>query len=105
MGGLRCTGLRLAKMWILRKSSLSMALTRQPRTRTGYVQVDLAHFLVEHGAEATAQDKRGSTPLHWVVFNDHLDLARILVEHVADSTVPEKKGFTPAALDIAPRSC
>ena len=31
--------------------------------------VDIAHFLVDHGADVTAHDTDGSTPLHRASFN------------------------------------
>ena len=46
--------------------------------------VGLAHFLVEHVANAEAQDKDGRTPLHLASLNGQVDLARILVEHSAE---------------------
>jgi ankyrin repeat protein len=35
--------------------------------------VELAQFLFEHGADATAQDGRGSTPLHNATSGDMWD--------------------------------
>jgi hypothetical protein len=54
--------------------------------------VDLARFLVERGADATAKDKDSSTPLHRV---SALDLACFLVEHGADPMAKDKDGANP----------
>jgi ankyrin repeat protein len=43
----------------------------------------------------TAQDERGSTPLHQVSRKGHLDLAEFLIEHGADLTAQDKDGLTP----------
>ena len=55
--------------------------------------VQFVRFLVEHGADVTAQDENGSTPLHLVPHR--VDIARILVEHGADVTAHDKDGSTP----------
>jgi ankyrin repeat protein len=39
-------------------------------SQNGYVK--LAHFLVERGSDATAQDNKGITPLHWASERDHV---------------------------------
>jgi len=64
---------------------------------------DLVHLLVEHGADATAKDKCGQTPLH----NLHLavqtgreDLARSLIQHGADANAEDKSGWSPLRLVI-----
>ncbi len=62
-------------------------------SRAGHVEV--ARFLVEHGADATAQDEDGSTPLHRVSEDGHVEVARVLVEHGADVTTQNKNGWTP----------
>ena len=48
--------------------------------------VDLAKFLVEHGANVAAQDEHGSTPSHFASKNGHVELAQFLVEHSAVTT-------------------
>jgi ankyrin repeat protein len=65
-------------------------------SRKGHV--DLARFLVEHGANTAAQDQDGSTPLHEASRNGHLDIARILVMHGANAAAQDKRGSTPLHL-------
>jgi len=48
--------------------------------------VDLAKFLVEHGADVASQDKHGSTPSHLASKNRHVELALFLVEHSTVTT-------------------
>ena len=40
-------------------------------------------ILVQHGADATAQNKGGLTPLHHASCIGHVEVARCLVEHGA----------------------
>jgi ankyrin repeat protein len=47
--------------------------------------VDLAHLLVEHGADVQSEDNDGLTSLHMAVLKEHVDLARFLVDHGADT--------------------
>ena len=65
-------------------------------SRKGHV--DLARFLIKHGATAAAKDQDGSTPLHEASWNGHLDITRILVEHGADAAAQDKRGSTPLHL-------
>src|SRR6266850_539815 len=62
-------------------------------SRQGHIEV--AHFLVEHGADATARDKYGQTPLHEASEGGHIELAQFLVQHGADVTARDKYGSTP----------
>src|SRR6267142_2611209 len=61
--------------------------------REGHVEV--AQFLVEHGADAIAQDNDGSTPLHWTSSRGHIELAQFLIQHGADATAQNRNGSTP----------
>jgi len=61
--------------------------------------VEVAQLLVEHGADTTAQDQDGWTPLHFVSQNGHVEIVWFLVECGADLTAWNKAGFTP--LDLA----
>ena len=51
---------------------------------TGHVQ--LARFLIEHGADATAQANDGQTALHVAAEVGNVEVVRILVEHGAQAT-------------------
>ena len=62
-------------------------------SREGHL--DIARFLVEHGANLAAQDKHGSTPLHDTSCNGRLDLARFFVEHGANVAAQDQHGSTP----------
>ena len=60
--------------------------------------VDIAWLLIEHGADAAAQDKRRSTPLHQASKRGHVDLARLLIERGADAAAQDEDGTTPLHL-------
>ncbi len=62
-------------------------------SRIGHVKV--VRILVEHGADTTAQNKNGWTPLHSASLNGHVEVARFLVERGADATAQNKNGWTP----------
>jgi len=47
------------------------------------------------GADATAQDRNRSTPLHGASSSGNVDLAQLLVEHGANVTAQDKDGSTP----------
>jgi hypothetical protein len=74
-------------------------------SQNGYL--DLVRFLLEHGADPTAQN-HGRTPLQLASRYGHLDVARFLLEHGADTAAQEKDGgaplhlaFTNGHLDLA----
>jgi ankyrin repeat protein len=56
--------------------------------RSDRLDGDLARFLVEHGADPTAQDDDGWTPLHVLSGSDRpdADLVRFFVEYGTDAT-------------------
>jgi len=62
-------------------------------SRTGYVGV--ARLLIEHGADAAAQNSNGSTPLHRAPSGGHVDLTRLLIEHGADVAARDEYWWTP----------
>jgi ankyrin repeat protein len=49
-------------------------------------------LLMEHGADAAAQNKKGLTPLHGASLRGHLDMARLLIEYGADAAAQSKHG-------------
>ena len=60
--------------------------------------MELTRFLIEHGADAAAQDEGGWIPLHWVVRPmqvRRIDLTCLLIEHGADATAKTTCGWTP----------
>jgi ankyrin repeat protein len=61
-------------------------------------RMEVAQFLVEHGADATAKDKIGWTPLHWASERGHIGLAQFLVQHGVDATAKDKIGQAPLRL-------
>ena len=54
--------------------------------------VEMAQFLIEHGANVAAQDERGWTPLHGASSRGHVDLTRLLINHGADSAAKDEHG-------------
>ena len=60
----------------------------------GYVDVA---FLIEHGADATAQSKDKTTPLHKASEGGHLDVSQLLIEHGADVQAQSMDGNNSAA--------
>jgi len=57
--------------------------------------VDLTCLLVEHGAEATVQDKQGMAPLHLASQGGAVETAHLLIKRGADVTARTKDGSTP----------
>ena len=57
--------------------------------------MEVAHLLVKHGADATAQDNQGWTPLHWAAKEGNMDLACLLIEHGANVMAQDNDGWTP----------
>jgi ankyrin repeat protein len=62
--------------------------------------IDLARLLVKRGAETTAKDHYGWTPLHLAVWVGSMVLARLLVDHGADVTAQGNDGRTPLNLAV-----
>jgi len=52
-------------------------------------------LLIEHGADATAQNNDGTTPLHRMSEWGDVDVDRLLIEHGADATAQSNDGMTP----------
>jgi ankyrin len=57
--------------------------------------IDLTWFLVEHGADVSAKDEYGLTPLQCALSGDHMDLAWFLVKHGTDISAKDRVGDTP----------
>ena len=57
--------------------------------------VEVARWLIEHGASVTAQDKGGLTPLHGPSALSRVEVVRLLIEHGADVTAKDNAGSTP----------
>jgi ankyrin repeat protein len=55
-------------------------------------------MLIEHGADARAQNRDGETPLHLALYWGQVDVARLLIEHGADRTAQNYDGETPLHL-------
>lgn len=56
---------------------------------------DQVKRLITQGADITAKDKEGYTPLHWAAFAGHGAVAEILLAHGADVSARSNKGRTP----------
>jgi ankyrin-2 len=52
--------------------------------------VDLAHLLIERGADVTAQAKNRQTALHLASELGNVGVAHLLIEHGADVTTQKK---------------
>jgi len=68
--------------------------------------VEVAHMLIERGADLSAQNKDMKTPLHlvsthsyWATPQQFAEVARMLLEHGANVTTRDNDGWTP--LDLA----
>jgi len=61
--------------------------------------VPLVSLLLEHGADANAQQKGGWTALHAAAQSGHLEMAGVLLQHGADRAARAENNQTP--LDMA----
>lgn len=61
----------------------------------GYNNVEVAEYLLEHGADVNAQDKGGLIPLHNASSYGHVDIAALLIKFSASVNAVDKWGFTP----------
>jgi ankyrin repeat protein len=57
--------------------------------------VEAIRMLLEKGADPTAQDKVGKTPLHFALQKGNVEGIRMLLEKGADPTAQDKDGKTP----------
>jgi ankyrin repeat domain-containing protein 50 len=58
---------------------------------SGNGHIHVARFLLERGADVTAQAKDGSTPLHLASRRGQVEVVRMLIEHGADVMAKDKK--------------
>ena len=55
-------------------------------------------MLIEHGADATMQDKAHSTPLHLASSKGSAETVRLLLQHGADVATQDENNRTPLHL-------
>ena len=65
-------------------------------SRYGHIKV--ARFLLERGADLTAQNKDRETPLHVASRDGQVEVAHLLIERGADVSAQDKDGKTPLHL-------
>ena len=58
-------------------------------------RIEVIHVLLEHGANAAAEDDQGRTPLNRAAAWGSVDVARVLLEHGANIAAEDNKGRTP----------
>uniref|UniRef100_H3D6S3 Poly [ADP-ribose] polymerase n=1 Tax=Tetraodon nigroviridis TaxID=99883 RepID=H3D6S3_TETNG len=61
----------------------------------GYNNLEVAEYLLEHGADVNAQDKGGLIPLHNAASYGHVDIAALLIKHNTCVNATDKWAFTP----------
>lgn len=94
--GRNSTPLHLAGMFILRvECFLLRTHFLNSFFSAGYNNLEVAEYLLEHGADVNAQDKGGLIPLHNASSYGHLDIAALLIKHNTVVNATDKWGFTP----------
>ena len=58
------------------------------------VAIAITKMLIDAGADVNAKDKKGLTPLHYVISSANVDLAKTLVNHEVDVNVKDSKGLS-----------
>ncbi|KAK3559943.1 hypothetical protein QTP86_029546 [Hemibagrus guttatus] len=61
----------------------------------GYNNLEVAEYLLQHGAEVNSQDKGGLIPLHNAASYGHVDVAALLIKYKACVNATDKWAFTP----------
>ncbi|XP_061782623.1 poly [ADP-ribose] polymerase tankyrase-1-like [Nerophis lumbriciformis] len=61
----------------------------------GYNNLEVAEYLLEHGADVNAQDKGGLIPLHNAASYGHVDIAALLIKYKTCVNATDKWAFTP----------
>ncbi|XP_006006371.1 poly [ADP-ribose] polymerase tankyrase-2 isoform X1 [Latimeria chalumnae] len=61
----------------------------------GYNNLEVAEYLLQHGADVNAQDKGGLIPLHNAASYGHVDVAALLIKFNACVNATDKWAFTP----------
>ena len=74
----------------LQGSPLQVALFRR--------QIDIAMFLLQHGADVNAMPEQTAAPLHVASESGRLDIVQLLIEQRADVNLPTRDGETPLFL-------
>ncbi|KAJ9596393.1 hypothetical protein L9F63_012556 [Diploptera punctata] len=86
---------------LLRGNAALLGCNAQGRNSTplhlaaGYNNLEVAEFLLDHGADVNAQDKGGLIPLHNASSYGHLDIAALLIKFNTVVNATDKWGFTP----------
>lgn len=91
--GRNSTPLHLAGM--LLENTICEFITITIFCTAGYNNVEVAEFLLDHGADVNAQDKGGLIPLHNASSYGHLDIAALLIKFNTVVNATDKWGFTP----------
>jgi ankyrin repeat protein len=60
---------------------------------------EIAHCLINNGADVNLADASKSTPLHYAARINHAGLVKLLIDHQANALLPDEVGIT--ALDVA----
>jgi ankyrin repeat protein len=68
-------------------------------------KVEVAHMLIERGADVEAQNKDGETPLHLASQRGQVEVAPILIAHGANLAAQNKDGETPLHLASRQDKC
>ncbi|CAB1319924.1 unnamed protein product, partial [Coregonus sp. 'balchen'] len=66
-----------------------------PASVAGYNNLEVAEYLLEHGADVNAQDKGGLIPLHNAASYGHVDIAALLIKFSTCVNATDKWAFTP----------